>query len=76
MDGPRDYHTEWNKSEAGKYHVIPHKCGIQKNGTDETICKPETDTDVENTRMDTKGESGRNWETGIDIHTLLIWCIK
>ena len=28
--------------------------------------------------MDTKGESGDgiNWETGIDIYTLLILCIK
>ena len=31
------------------------------------------DTDVENKRMDTKGEGGggMNWEIGIDIYTLL-----
>ena len=36
------------------------------------------DTDVENKRMDTKGESGRgvgvcvmNWEIGIDMYTLM-----
>ena len=38
------------------------------------------DTDVENKRMDTKGENGggggMNWEIGIDIYTLLILCIK
>ena len=35
-------------------------------------------TDVENKRMDTKGErgGGMNWEIGIDIYTLLILCIK
>ena len=38
------------------------------------------DTDVENKRMDTKGESGGggrgvlNWEIGIDMYTLI--CIK
>ena len=39
------------------------------------------DTDVENKRMDTMGESGRggggrvmNWEIGIDLYTLI--CIK
>ena len=43
-----------------------------------------TDTDVGNKRMNTKGETGRgtigmNWETGIDIYTLVILvilCIK
>ena len=36
------------------------------------------DTDVENKRMDTKGEGGggMNWEIGIDIYMLLILCIK
>ena len=35
-------------------------------------------TEVENKRMDTKGEGGggMNWEIGIDIYTLLILCIK
>ena len=34
------------------------------------------DTDVENKRMDSKGERswGVNWEIGIDIYTLL--CLK
>ena len=22
MDGPRDYHTKWSKSEKAKYHMI------------------------------------------------------
>ena len=22
MDGPRDYHTEWSKSDKDKYHMI------------------------------------------------------
>ena len=34
------------------------------------------DTDAENKRMDTKGRrgGGMNWETGIDVYTLM--CIK
>ena len=37
------------------------------------------DTDSENKHMDTKGEGGgggMNWELGVNIHTLLILCIK
>ena len=41
-------------------------CGISKNGTDELICKAETD--VENKCMNAKGKVGMNWEIGIDIH--------
>ena len=48
----------------------------EKIGTDDLICK--LDTDIENERMDTKGKGrcGRDWETGIDIYTLLMLCIK
>jgi hypothetical protein len=50
----------------------------EKIGTDDLICKLETDTDIENKLLDTKGKGqcGRDWETGVDIHTLLILCIK
>lgn len=44
----------------------------------QTVCKAETETQVENKRMDTKVGNGSemNWETGTDICTLLILCIK
>ena len=44
-----------------------------KNGTNELIYKKKNRvTDVENKLMVTKGERwGMNWETGIDIYTLL-----
>ena len=49
----------WNK--INKFHIR----GIQKNGTDELICKAETETD-ENQLTDTKAESGGdelgNWD--------------
>ena len=28
IDGPRDYHTKWNKSERDKYCMISQICGI------------------------------------------------
>ena len=48
--------SEVSQKEKSKYHVLMLICGIQKNGTDDLICKAETDTDIENKRMDTKGE--------------------
>ena len=47
---------------------------VKKNGTNELIYKMEIEsTDVENKFTVTKGESKGeiNWETGIDIYTLL-----
>ena len=33
MDGPRDYHIEWSKTEKEKYHMISLICGIlEKKG--------------------------------------------
>ena len=57
--------------------------GIQKNGTDEPVCKAETETQMQSTNLWTtpRGESGggsggggMNWEIVIDIYTLI--CIK
>ena len=28
MDGPRDYHIEWSKSEIEKYCILTYICGI------------------------------------------------
>ena len=30
MDGPRDYHIKWSKSEKDKYHIISFISGIEK----------------------------------------------
>ena len=39
-----------------------HMYGIQKDGTDEDICREATETDIENRLVDTvgEGESGMN----------------
>ena len=43
MDGPRDYHAKWSKSEKEKYHMISLICGIlkKKKGSIELTYKAE-----------------------------------
>ena len=43
MDGPRDYHTKWSKSDKDKYYMISHMWNL-KNGTTELIYKTEIDS--------------------------------
>ena len=42
-----------NQKEKTKYHILTHICGIQKNGTDEPICR----ADIEKRLIDTTGEA-------------------
>ena len=47
---------------------------IKKNGTNELICKSETDSQMQKTSFRLpkgKGTGGMNWEFGPDIYTLL-----
>ena len=37
MDGSRDDHNKWSKSEKDKYPMISLICGIYKNVTNELI---------------------------------------
>ena len=49
-------------------------CGIEKNGTDELICKAETEIQMQRKNLwipNGKGVDGMNWEIGIDIYILL-----
>ena len=70
--------SEVSQKEENRYCTLMHIWGIQKNGTEEAVCKAEIETQVENKRMDTRGGKGseKNWETGTDIYTQLILCIK
>ena len=78
MDGPRDCHTEWSKSEREKQisYNIAYMWNQEKWYRLTYLQSRNRVTDVENKLMDTKGGSrcGMNWEIGIDIDTLL--CIK
>ena len=74
MDGPRDSHTEWSKSDRERYHLVSLICGIFKKGYKWTYLQNwNRVTDVENKLMVTlgKGGGGINWKIGIDTYTLL-----
>ena len=54
MDRPRGCPTDWSRSEReNKYYIISLIVRTQKNGTDELICKAETETQIYRTNMDT-----------------------
>ena len=57
--------SEVSKKEEDNYRILMHIYGIQKNDTDEPICRAGIDTDIENGHMDPAGEGwgGTNWET-------------
>ena len=78
VDGPRDCHTEWSKSEREKQisYINTYIGKLEKWYRWTGLQGRNRDPDVENKCMDTKGGrgGGMNWETGIDIYTLI--CIK
>ena len=65
MDGPRDYHTKWSKSERERQ--IPYDIAYMWNlkyDTNELICETEEDSQREQTVV-AKGEGGgggMDWE--------------
>ena len=44
MNGPRDYHIKWSKSDKDKYRKISPICGIEKNDTNELTYKTEIES--------------------------------
>ena len=59
MDGPREYHTKWSKSDRERQ--IPYDITYMWNlkyDTNELTYKTETDSDIENKLTATKGEEG------------------
>ena len=68
MDGPRDYYTEWSKTEKDKYRMIFLICGILKNGTNELTYETEIVTDIENKLMVTREEVDKLGDWGWHIH--------
>ena len=79
MDLETVIQSEVRQKQKNKYRVLMNTCRIQNNGMDakHSICKAETETQMQRINVQTsrqKRGSGMNWETGIDIYTLL--CIK
>ena len=58
MDGPRDCHTEWSKSEKNKYHDIVYMWNLKKCHKWTYLQNRNRLTDIDNKLMVTKGERG------------------
>ena len=64
MDGPRDYHTKWSKSDGERQisYVITSMWNLVKNDTNELIYKTETDSQISKSNLWTpKGKHGGEW---------------
>ena len=61
MNGPRNCHTKWHKSDKDKYHMVSFICGIWKSNTSELISKTETASQTLKTNLWLpKGKGGRD----------------
>ena len=70
MDLETVIQSEVSQKEKNKYHILTHIWNLKENWYRRSYLQSRNrDTDVENKRMDTKGEreGGMNWEIGIDI---------
>ena len=68
MDGPRNYHTKWSKSDKDKYHTISFTYGILKKWYKWTyLLDRKRLTDIQNKFMATIKERGRG------IHLRGVW---
>ena len=84
IDGSRDFHTEWSKSEREKQilYINAYMWNLEKWYRWTSLQGRNRDTDVEKKHGHQGGKvaagggggGGMNWEIGIDIYTLI--CIK
>ena len=59
MDLETVIQSEVSQKEKNKHRILTHVCGIQKNGTDESVCKAEIEAQMLRTNVWTpRGESG------------------
>ena len=62
MDLETVIQSEVSQKGKNKYRVLMHICGIQKNGTDEPVCKAEIETQMQRTNVWTpRGEGEEGW---------------
>ena len=81
MDGPRDDHIKWSKSEKDKYHMISLFLWNQKKKKTRYkwayLQNRNRLTDIENKLMVTKGEGGREGKIrNLGIHIYMLLYIK
>lgn len=58
-NGPRDYHTKWNKSEKNNYHDITYMLNLNFKMIQMNLFAIQKHTDFENKFMVTKGGKWR-----------------
>ena len=46
MDLETVIQNEVSQKEKNKYRILMHICGIEKNGTDEPVCRAESETQM------------------------------
>ena len=73
MDGNRDYHTKWSKSDTKRQILCDATFRWNlKDSRNELIYKTEQLTDIENKLMVTKGEVGKRYKLRVwelEMHT-------
>ena len=61
--------SEGSQKEKNKYRVLPHICGIQKDGTDEPIWSGDADVDDRLVGAVREGEGGTDRESSMETYT-------
>ena len=62
MDVKSVIQSEVSQKDKEKCHILVHICGIQKNGTDDLLCKTEIETEMQRTNVWTPRREGRKWD--------------
>ena len=74
MDLETVIQSEVSQKEKSEHYILSHVCGIQKNGMMVLFAKQKQRHRHKEQmyRYQGEGQGGKNWETGLDIYTLLI----
>ena len=62
MDLETVIQSEVSQKEKNKYRILTHVRGIQKNGTDEPICKAEIETQTQRINIWTPRGGKEEWD--------------
>ena len=63
-----------SQKEKHQYSILTHIYGIQKDSSDDPVCKTAKKTQVYGGLLDSEGEGGMIWENGIE--TCILSCKK
>ena len=75
VDGPRDCHTKWSKSEREKQmYIHTYMWNLEKWYRWTNLQSRNRDTDIKNVQIPRGEKGGMDWEIRTAVHILL--CIK